>query len=134
MATVASTYENRLQKIFDRVSQHLVTQRAKAVGDKTCQYWDKATGRKCAVGCLIDESVYSTGIEGHSLHNSKILSAVQLSGYPNLTDLEERVLAKLQHIHDEQMVADWPNALKDLARDCDLDATNIPDTLEPIPV
>jgi len=59
------------QEIFDTVARHLLTQKQRAVtttqkGD-VCAYRG-ADGTKCALGCLIPDSLYSPDMEGDSAY------------------------------------------------------------------
>ena len=59
------------QQIFDKVATHLLTQNARSAAEGSCLY-RSPSGLKCAVGCLISDSVYATyNIYGED-HEEKI--------------------------------------------------------------
>lgn len=101
------------QEIFDTVARHLLTQMAKAVRgrspaggpDDSCMY-RAPSGRKCAVGCLIPDSVYTPNIEGASVCATVEGQAL----FPEMHSILERLnllersklklIVELQDVHD----------------------------------
>ena len=53
------------QEIFDKIHQHLLTQRTAAIKNGSCAY--RAGPKACAVGALIPDSLYTPEIEGASV-------------------------------------------------------------------
>jgi hypothetical protein len=80
------------QAIFDKVAAHLIQQGRAAHDGERCVYRE-ASGRACAVGCLIQADRYSTMMEGHNVYH--------ISGryMPELVPFED-MLNRLQCIHD----------------------------------
>lgn len=112
----------QLQKTFDKVAAHLLTQNQKAITvDGRCKYRTD-DGLKCAVGCLIPDDVYGPLLEDKSI-------LYLLTAYPELKDIPEingfaMFLTELQHIHDNYRVEEWYSQLKSLAEEYELN-TNV---------
>ncbi len=91
------------QKIFDRVTQHLLNQRYPSVQDEideSCLYRGPK-GRSCSIGCLIDDEYYNEMLEGNTIYEEDIQVALRLSGI-NIDDLIIiEMLSQLQGLHDE---------------------------------
>jgi hypothetical protein len=84
------------QRIFDIVARHLFTQGERALTDGgACAYRGK-TGRKCAVGVLIPDSLYNPKLEGHSLCKA----SVEFYGFPDYFNTYFGLLRSLQRVHD----------------------------------
>lgn len=104
-----------LQEIFDKVVTHLLKQNARAVDwDGSCQY-RAPDGKMCAVGCLIEDSNYSSKLEGRVV--GKIRDSI-----PNVLeggDIGKKVelLKALQMIHDESLPTSWPTQLEALTKE-----------------
>jgi hypothetical protein len=108
------------QQIFDKVLTHLRKQQYQSIGtftdphgnkQKSCMYWDKETGRKCAVGCLIDENLYDPRIEGVAINYRAYVGVETPRQYSLQKTLVESgidtadndicyLLIRLQEIHD----------------------------------
>lgn len=101
--------KENLQKIFDTVSNHLLTQNQKAINDiGNCKY--RYGNLKCAAGCLISDSDYEFFMEGFSV--------LELEYFKNRFDESElKLLSKLQTIHDQYPVKDWKSKLDDLKKE-----------------
>lgn len=126
----------QLQLLFNKVALHLKTQSAKAIDGQDCKYLTD-DGRKCAVGCLIDAAHYSPSFEGNipdaikseSAQNPDdalgIFNAVVASQQITFNDDTEKhklchLLRKLQAVHDNYDVDEWPLKLQSLAFDLNL--------------
>lgn len=86
------------QETFDHVVAHIRAQgyeRSMLPSGYACAYRG-AAGRKCAVGCLIDDSHFSPSLEGHSVGASTVLAAVAQSGW----NADMLLLRALQYAHD----------------------------------
>lgn len=93
------------QEIFDKVHQHLLTQRVAAVADGACAY--RAGTRSCAVGALIPDNIYVPAIEGCSVsvlvsdskaeYNSPLAPVLTAAGF---TPDQYTLLRDLQRVHD----------------------------------
>ena len=106
------------QEIFDKVTGHLREQRAKAMGigmnADQCQYWDKKSGRKCAIGCLIPENRYSRWLEGFGLDSLFCNHPSVLEGIVSV-DRDRHLLEGLQSVHDRSELDEWETLFKELA-------------------
>ena len=123
---------NRLQKLFDRVARHLLTQgvrSARAVGG--CLYRGP-DGTMCAIGCLIDNKQYSTTLENHPLTRvNAVRKAVEKSLGWALTTDEVDLLKALQVIHDDAPEDSWEDELVLLAKYHGLSTHGIDHLLSP---
>lgn len=101
------------QKIFNRVTTHLLTQKRKAVYCGKCVY-RAPDGTSCAIGCLLSPKGYSLVIEARSISNRDNRLALFRSGYPIDVDSWgwSSFLLGLQRIHDQSTPGEW---YKDLA-------------------
>jgi hypothetical protein len=109
------------QDLFDTVTAHLLTQRAKALGPVEsahctlpvtgCMY-RAPDGKKCAFGCIIPDSVYRPNMENNP-------ATFVLFGTPELAFLRPHndLIANLQTIHDAFEPAQWPGQLEKLAKE-----------------
>lgn len=120
------------QEIFNQVAEHMLHQGEPAVhSDGGCMYRfqgeDRAKTLKCAVGCLIPDSVYSETIEGGQIssllhrsteaadpENLALATALKNSG---ISRKSYALLHELQDIHDNFEAASWPEFLRDLAQE-----------------
>lgn len=108
------------QELFDRVANHLLTQNARAILDDIC-FYRSDDGLKCAVGCLIDDQHYCIGLEKKPFRNRLVFKAVEGSIGRKLEDEEIALLERLQWMHDCEDVEDWPDGLRRIATDFDLE-------------
>lgn len=113
------------QETFDRVALHLLTQNARAEDDDgQCMYWDRDSGRQCAVGCLIPKDEYQKEFEGKVLFKCdpthriptepKVPSTVGQFMKDKGHDLG--LLYEMQNIHDTGSVTSWKSKLLELGR------------------
>lgn len=128
------------QAIFDKVARHLLTQREKAqeysvISGSSCRYRTE-DGQKCAIGCLIPDELYDSVMEGVAADNVEfVLKPLMEAGVISKEDFAEaehkaaygRVsplrffLSRLQGIHDDLSVPEWPDGLYKFAKEWDLD-------------
>lgn len=102
------------QQIFDRVKTHLLTQNAKATsGGGICKYRG-VDNRKCAIGCLIPDSLYEKAMEGY-LVNGLFVDFPYAMSMAGLHRDDEEFLRDLQKIHDGHLPPFWPKLLTDFA-------------------
>lgn len=118
-----------LQSVFTKVATHLLSQKqmASEALSGSCCYRTVKNGQvlRCAVGCLIPDSVYDTVepqldrtygeiIEGKDVGNACVRETLQLSGVPSEA---LNLLQELQSIHDGGCanVSQWKTALSELA-------------------
>jgi len=105
-----------LHQIFTTVKAHLLTQRNQSVSSYgTCLYFDAATGRKCAVGCLIPPSLYDPRMEEHvDLQDNRLVrEALEAAGVTPKDDwgLAVPFLLRMQRIHDRLAPHEWAEEL-----------------------
>lgn len=103
------------QAVFDKVTNHLLTQKDAALEGRKCQYRTR-DGKKCAIGVLIEDRFYYSGIEGPGVFNSLVLEVVEKSLGLKLTADDLTFLSGLQHIHDAEPAAWWAECLKVFAK------------------
>ena len=106
------------QEIFDQVVRHLLTQRRRATGsgdrNGLCSY-RTPEGLRCAVGCLIPDDVYTPDMEDKGI-DDLIEDWEELSWMRE----HEKLLSKLQYVHDNEDVDDWEKELAQVALDNEL--------------
>lgn len=91
------------QEIFERVSNHLLTQRKRSMDEyESCRYRGPG-GLKCAVGCVIPDRCYNEEMEGQSVEFIKL---------PNSIKAHRSLLLELQDCHDDFSVKDWASRLR----------------------
>jgi hypothetical protein len=95
------------QETFDKVVKHLLLQNKQSVSIRGCLYRGP-DGLKCAVGCLIQDEVYTSDLEHKSVDNPDAKAALELSLGCNLTNDDIFFLSLLQKIHDGHKVEAWP--------------------------
>jgi hypothetical protein len=107
------------QAVFNKVAKHLLKQKERSVGSLNgrdrCLYRGP-NGLKCAVGCLIPNKMYSPDMEGKILGRD-VLAACGLPG--SMVPL----LISLQIMHDHCLPKEWPDRLRGIAKDYNLDAS-----------
>jgi len=100
------------QRLFDRVSKHLLKQGKKSIDPNgMCLYRDPR-GLKCAIGCLIPDSRYYPGLEGKSIYTSAVMAAARY------TKDQIKLVLELQNLHDAFIINSdcWPEKLAEIAR------------------
>ena len=108
-----------LQTIFDKVALHLIKQKAKAIKaggseDPLCAYRGD-DGLKCAVGALIPDDKYRPYFEGSSLcYHTPNTALARAAGLR--TDLQLKLAADLQTVHDECEPEEWTYLLAKTAK------------------
>ena len=105
------------QDIFDKVYKHLLNQGAKSLAKNgSCLY--KSGGRKCAIGCLIDDKNYdSTKLEHKGISSTLVQDAVKNSNKGmHLNKITKDMLASLQAVHDNNDPENWQTVLHRLAK------------------
>lgn len=107
------------QEIFDRVSNHLLTQKKQALSeDGKCAYRSN-NGLKCAVGCLIPDELYDSNLENNMVSDIKTTLEKSL-GVEELGDKDLEFLDVLQFIHDCEFPDNWDFSLREFADDWNL--------------
>lgn len=107
------------REVFDRVSNHMLTQNQRASHASSCMY-RTPNGLKCAVGCLIPDEDYSDRFEGITYQLA--IRAARPALAANLRAVVESQIGKghtdlltnLQYIHDKYEPCNWPAKLQEL--------------------
>lgn len=115
MITLKTLPQATAQEVFDQVTQHLLRQ-GKAAKSATgaCCYRVEVQGEvlKCAAGCLIADDEYNSKFEGDTWGTLVRLHVI--TGY------HEELITSLQKVHDTCLVNEWPERLRQLAGDYNL--------------
>jgi hypothetical protein len=108
--------------IYERVSAHLLKQRAVSEDENGSCRLRSAHGRKCAIGSLVSDEVYHPDIEGVGIsyyrhaHDGVLLRALYASNVnaydPGIVEL----LCELEQVHDDAAVEHWPHLLTALGK------------------
>lgn len=108
--------------IYERVSTHLLTQRAVSEDDNGSCRLRSPEGRKCAIGSLVRDDLYEAALEGVGIsyyrhaQDGELMRALYASNVnaydPNIIDL----LIELEQVHDDADVEEWPHLLAALGR------------------
>ena len=96
--------------VFNYVKEHLLKQNQRSLDPWSlqCQYRSQTEDGKvlmCAVGCLIDEDLYSEKIENLSASNEDVMKAIR--GSITNWKVNSGMLGELQNIHDEYEPDNW---------------------------
>ena len=99
------------QETFDLVVNHLLTQNERAVIEGKCRY--RLGSLKCAVGCLIPDTLYTEDMEERSV-------GPLLDKFPHLRNVvainhHDHLLNGLQGVHDDFEPVNWPLRLRNVA-------------------
>lgn len=94
------------QEIFDKVVAHFAVQREVAAEYGMCMY-RTPDGRKCAIGALIPDEVYSQRLEDKSV-DTLFLEFPDIMRASGLSDDDSRFLFALQHAHDRCTFSNEP--------------------------
>ena len=115
MITLKTLPQATAQEVFDQITQHLLKQgKAARSGTGACRYRVELKGEvlKCAAGCLIADDEYNEKFEGDSW--SALVRLHAITGY------HDDLITSLQKMHDTCLVSEWPERLRQLAADYDL--------------
>ena len=112
------------QTIFNKVAAHLLTQREQSLNaDGRCSYRGQ-NGRRCAVGCLINDEHYHSALGDKTIATYAVRQAVKNSlGLPRLSPRLAFLLEELQILHDYTPPSAWREGLEELAHKYDLELT-----------
>ncbi|CAL8475484.1 MULTISPECIES: hypothetical protein [Caballeronia] len=110
------------KEIYERVSEHLLTQRAVSEDDNGSCRLRSPEGRKCAIGSLVRDELYEPELEGVGIsyyrhaRDGRLLRALYASNVnaydPNIIDL----LIELEEVHDYADIDEWPELLAALGK------------------
>lgn len=121
MITIATLPNHTAQEVFDYIANHLLSQ-----GEK-CQDFDddsspvcvyrNSDNQSCAAGCLFGPGEYKSSHEGNDwlrLRDKGIVPGFHCG-----------LITALQRIHDTRTADEWYKELNQLAKDLDLNRTNL---------
>ncbi len=100
------------QETFNKVVKHLRRQKTQALQNDGfgCAYRGD-DGKKCAVGCLIPDSLYVPWMEGNEAGEQRMRALLQL------LEIDVQLANDLQKVHDNQMNDDY-NERTEFALEC----------------
>ncbi|OXC72393.1 hypothetical protein BSU04_42975 [Caballeronia sordidicola] len=105
------------KEIYERVSAHLLTQRAVSEDENGSCRLRGGDGRKCAIGSLIRDDLYCLDIEGVGIayyrhaRDGALLRALYASNVDAYDDQIVELLTELEDLHDNVNVDEWPQLL-----------------------
>ena len=104
------------QEAFNKVCEHLAKQKTACYNDGMCKYWDKETGNKCGVGCLIPEELYDPEMDNKANSDDNSIATI-IDKFTNINSLFENVdillLLTLQEPHDSAASQPWESVCVD---------------------
>jgi|SRR5581483_1613245 len=100
------------QEFFDKVKDHLLTQKRKSLGkDRSCKYRG-IDNLKCSIGSVIPDELYDPDMEGR-------LPGNLITKFPKIAELfagvDFSLITDLQLVHDCTPALIWENELKKVA-------------------
>lgn len=111
---------SKLQEIFNKVSNHLITQNSQARDEKNNCRYRADDGKMCAAGCLIPDEDYKPYWEVTSVHNSNS-NSISMYFKSKYTTEEVELISRLQTIHDWEPVTNWKYMLIHTGKEYKLD-------------
>ena len=112
------------QQAFDIMVQHLRQQGRPSRYDATGCRYRGPDGTKCAVGALIPDSLYRSGMEGLTIKSLVIEDRDVYGELCNLLDsIDLQLLEEMQTIHDHHTPANWERSFKECAEEFGLNYT-----------
>jgi hypothetical protein len=112
------------QALFDFISNHLLRQGKKSNDLTSCLYRGPG-GRKCAVGCVIPDELYSDAMERKSTGQLIVLSASNGYKLPWYIIRYRNFLEEFQAIHDVARISQWKDHLIELGKRHKLDLSKV---------
>ncbi|MEM5403807.1 hypothetical protein [Paraburkholderia unamae] len=108
------------QDVFDIAAWHLLRQHGQAIAPGTSKSMYRAPdGKRCAVGWLMPDDVYSRSLEFFSVRDlaSMMLDSTRHEHHAFTAFLIRHMvlLSELQHMHDSNPPAQWPARLRVIA-------------------
>lgn len=102
------------REIFEKVKTHLLKQMKKScdANERVCLY-RSPEGLSCAIGCLINDEVYSSNLEHASTGSPKVHRALKNSGI-KVELLSFSILPMLQAVHDNHPSEHWKERLDEI--------------------
>jgi hypothetical protein len=112
------------QDAFDIVAYQLLRQNERSTGSDgvKCLYRSRDGRRRCAIGWLMPDDVYSVGYEGSGVSNLAALLFDRRGDMPFARMLYRMLplLRRLQETHDAFAPAEWAGRLRMIAQEFDL--------------
>jgi len=108
------------KEIYERVSAHLLTQRAVSEDDNGSCRLRCEDGRRCAIGSLISDEIYCPNVEGIGISYYQHASdgaLLQMLYASNVNAYDQEIMAlliELEVVHDDASVSEWPTLLVDM--------------------
>jgi hypothetical protein len=121
------------QDLFNHIATHLIKQNDTSRHEKgdDCAYRG-TDGKRCAIGSIIDDEHYDKGFEGKGINYTPIMDAIEASiGRPidgrrdSVPHTERILLKRLQVIHDTELVEDWKDDLRRVAKEFELELPGV---------
>lgn len=108
--TLATLAQATPQAVFDQVVTHLLTQNKESKNSEGCAYRGDG-GLKCAAGCLISDDEYRSEMEDKTWKGLRkgMVAAVKVPAR------HSSLVTRLQNLHDNHLVRDWPAGLETIA-------------------
>ena len=104
------------QEAFTMMVLHLRQQGCKSMDDDNeCTF--RSGSYSCAIGCLIPDDIYDTGMEGSPFGT--------LDYFQGLSDSDWRMLNAVQRVHDHFEVDDWGLMLRKVAKQYNLELPEV---------
>lgn len=97
------------QQIFDKVAEHLLTQKERSIKNGKCLYRGPY-GLKCAIGALIPDELYKPEWDNECL-NSDALPLDLFEAICINYEEQSNTLYYLQDLHDAVKTEEWKEAL-----------------------
>jgi hypothetical protein len=110
------------KEIYERVSAHLLAQRAVSEDENGSCRLRGGDGRKCAIGSLIHDDLYCFNIEGAGIayyrhaRDGALLRALYASNVDVCNEQIVELLTELEELHDNAHVDEWPQLLAALGQ------------------
>ena len=112
-----------MRQIHTKVSKHLLKQGKRSedgtgVAGNNCVY-RSSDGLMCAVGCLIPDDEYYSGLEGQDVNRGMVLDTLRgvIGTRWSSSWRKINLLERLQFIHDQVPVENWSIRLEELKKD-----------------
>ena len=119
VSNMARVSKKKTQAAFDTMVDHLLTQKKRAGSglDNGCYYRyspNNSVTLKCAVGCLIPDSLYELSMEDQMVDS---LLRIYPALAEHLKGVDEDLLYEVQRVHDNTMDGpeEWERKLKHVA-------------------
>ncbi|CAB3758464.1 hypothetical protein [Paraburkholderia humisilvae] len=116
------------QDVFDIVAWNLLRQNARATAfDRVKCLYRAPDGKRCAIGWLIPDDVYSKALEFFGVRDiaARLIETDYGAKFARFLYIHMPLLRDLQEMHDANLPVEWPVALRTIARRHRLNTTVI---------